>query len=338
MPRTALPTAPLPAPRRRAAGLRLFASLALALAPACKLAPLDQPPPLPKGAVARSLYGRALVPPPLEASRREELERQLADARAERDAHPEEVTAWVRLGRRTADLGRFDEAVEVYTEALARFPGEPHLLRHRGHRYLTLRRFAEAQADLALAARALEGRPDEDDPEGATDGSGKPLETLHSNVAYHLGLALYLQGELEPALQAFRHCIALARNPDTLCSATYWTYLALRGLGREDEARAVLEPIRADLEVARYREYHALLLVFRGELDADALLEETAERQGEDSVAFATIGYGVGCWHLFGGRAERAFSVWRRVLRSPAWHAFGCIATEAHMARLRLAP
>jgi hypothetical protein len=54
-----------------------------------------------------------------------------------------------------------------------------------------------------------------------------------------------------------------------------------------------------------------------------------------DAVQDATLGYGVGNWHLYNGRAEEAMSVFSRVVRTTQWAAFGYIAAEAELARDR---
>ena len=50
------------------------------------------------------------------------------------------------LGRRTAYLGQYDEAIRIYSDGLKIFPNEPRLFRHRGHRYISIRKFDEAIA------------------------------------------------------------------------------------------------------------------------------------------------------------------------------------------------
>jgi tetratricopeptide (TPR) repeat protein len=118
----------------------------------------------------------------------------------------------VWYGRRLGYEGRFEEALEVYGEGLRPYPGDPELLRHRGHRYLSLRRFGAARADLELAARAPEGEPDRIEPDGAPNAFGIPRGTLHTNVWYHLGLAYHCLQADELAAGAFAQCLAAATN------------------------------------------------------------------------------------------------------------------------------
>ena len=152
--------------------------------------------------------------PPLPEAVRVQREQQLGEARAAAQAHPDDIEALVWLGRRTAYLGGYREAVAIYTRALERHPGEPRLLRHRGHRYLTLRRLDLAAADLERAAALVRGKSDEVEPDGLPNAHSVPTSTLQSNVWYHLGLARYLQGDFPAALAAYRECERASANAD----------------------------------------------------------------------------------------------------------------------------
>ncbi len=47
------------------------------------------------------------------------------------------------------------------------------------------------------------------------------------------------------------------------------------------------------------------------------------------------VGYGVGNWHLYHGRTAEARRVFARVVAAGQWGAFGHVAAEAELARLR---
>jgi tetratricopeptide (TPR) repeat protein len=312
-------------------GLSILLALALA---GCTGRP--QPTAPPGDAEAVSLFGEPLVSPPLPPEVRREREERLAEARAVAASRPDDPDAVIWLGRRTAYLGRYREAIEIFSRGLARHPDDARLYRHRAHRYLTLRRFDQAIADLERAAELVAGRPDEVEPDGLPNARNIPTSTLQSNVWYHLGLARYLTGDLERALAAYRECLDVSGNPDMLVATSHWLYMTLRRLGREEEARAVLAPIRADLEVIENGAYHRLLLMYRGEVAPGELLAPSGE--GDAGLDLATLGYGLGAWHLDHGRRDEAVAAYRQVLAEGPWAAFGFIAAEADLARLGEAP
>lgn len=280
----------------------------------------------------RSLLGQSLRAPELGAEDLAQRESELAAARAAVEGHPDDPDSLIWLGRRTAYLGRYREAIAVFTRGTERFPGDARFLRHRGHRYLTVRRIADAVADLERAASLTAGKADEVEPDGLPNARGVPTSTLQGNIWYHLGLARYLEGDFAGALAAYQRDLELAKNPDSVVSSSYWLYLALLRLGRGEEAATVLAPITADLDVIENQIYHRLLLAFKGELEYEKVLSESAA-DGVESLDFATAGYGVGAWYLASGMEEEARAMFRRVLDAGNWPAFGYLAAEAELAR-----
>ena len=129
------------------------------------------------------------------ATPEERMRAQLEDARAAWRADPHDEQAIIWYGRRLAYLGHHQEAVEVYTHGLRVHPDSHRLLRHRGHRWITLRRFDLAEEDLERAAERIRRLPDAVEPDGMPNAAGIPRSTTHSNVLYHLGLARWLQGD-----------------------------------------------------------------------------------------------------------------------------------------------
>jgi len=287
---------------------------------------------LPLGAQACSMLGQPLYPPPLTGAELAKRQTALHEAVAawEKAPHDADATLWV--GRRLGYLGRFREAVEVFSIGAREHSEDPRFLRHRGHRRITLRDFDGAVEDLQRAAELVEGRPDEIEPDGQPNARGIPLESLKSNVYYHLGLAHFLRGDFESALPAWRSCLEFSGNPDNQCSATHWLYMTLRRLGRTEEAAEVAAAIRPDFDIVEYHSYHSLCLAYRGDRDIDALYEE-ARAKGPASSEFATVGFGAANWHLCNGRPARARAILQEVMTSPSWHAFGRIAAEVELAR-----
>jgi tetratricopeptide (TPR) repeat protein len=310
--------------------MRALLLIALALAACARSAPPPAVPPPPLDDVeAVSLLGQPLVAPELPAEVRRDREAKLAEAKADAEARLNDPDALIWLGRRTAYLGRYREAIEIFTRGTARFPEDARFLRHRGHRYISIRRFDLAEADLERAARLVSGRADEVEPDGLPNAAGIPTSTLQSNIWYHLGLARYLQGDFAGALGAYRACLEVSKNPDMQVATRQWLYLTLRRLGRDAEAAQVLEPVRLDLEILENQAYHKLLLMERGEIPAASLLAA----QGSGDLDPATLGYGIGAWYLAEGQREEALRIFRHVVETGPWSAFGAIAAEAELAR-----
>jgi tetratricopeptide (TPR) repeat protein len=274
-----------------------------------------------------SLLGRPLAPMALEPDAKARMEAQLAAARAAWESNRGDADALIWLGRRTAYLGRYREAIEIFSDGITRHPADARMLRHRGHRYLTVREVDRAVADFEKAAALMADEPDEVEPDGLPNARNVPTGTLHSNVWYHLALGYYLRGDFDRAAATWAKARDAVANADNLVATSHWLYLSLRRAGRPAEAQAILGRITPELDVIENGEYHQLLLMYKGERTPAAVLASA----GEDAGASAAR-YGVSAWHLVNGRRAEAGALWNEILAGPDWPAFGYLAAEAEVA------
>jgi dipeptidyl-peptidase-4 len=272
-----------------------------------------------------SLLGQPLYPPQPDA---DALEKYRAAKRGW-EATPEDADAIIWYGRRAAYLGRYTEAIRIYSKGIELHPDDARLYRHRGHRYISTRQLENAIADFEHAAWLIEGEEDEVEPDGMPNARGIPVSTLHSNIWYHLGLAYYLSGDYERADAAYAQRAASSPNNDAMVSTAHWRYMTLRRLGREDEARAVLGNITPQMEIIENSAYHQLCLLYKGEIDEADLIDESS------SSANAAVAYGVANWHLANGDTKNGTRMLEEIVAGDDWAAFGHIAAEADLARMR---
>lgn len=296
----------------------------------------EVPPPEPVAAEptpeATSLFGEPLHRATFSPERQATLEGNLAEAQVNYEANPGSVDNIIWLGRRQAYLWGYNEAIDTFSKGIAQHPDEPRLYRHRGHRYITVRDFDNAIADLERAAALIEGTEDEVEPDGAPNAAGIPTSTLHTNIWYHLGLAYYLQGRFDEALKAYRHCLAASKNNDMQVATLDWLYMTLRRLGQEEEAQAAIAEVHADMELLENYAYHRRLLMYKGEMSPDSLLQ--VDNEEDAALTLATQGYGVGNWHQVNGDTEKAKEIFQQVLGGTYWAAFGYLAAEADLKRM----
>ncbi|MBK5256852.1 MAG: prolyl oligopeptidase family serine peptidase [Vicinamibacteria bacterium] len=281
---------------------------------------------------AKGLDGRPFFAPELAADARKRLDDNLASATADFLKNPDEAQNIIWVGRRLAYQSRYQEAIDVFSRGIAKFPKDARLLRHRAHRYISTRQFDKAIPDFEKAARLMVGKPDEGEPDGAPGRRPSPSATLKFNIHYHLGLAYYLKGDFAKALPAYRECMKYSTdNDDSLVATSDWLYMTLRRLGQKDEAQKVLEPIKDGMNVLDNGAYYQRLLMYKGLRNP----EDVLGNDEQDPLQVATQGYGVGNFYLVNGDMERAKAIFRRVVGGSQWAAFGFIAAEADLARMK---
>jgi tetratricopeptide (TPR) repeat protein len=284
----------------------------------------DSLPSVPEGAQAVSLFGE-----PLAASTpSNEAKQQLRHAKDDYDTHPNNADNIIWYGRRTAYTGDYREAIRIYTEGIQNFPADARMYRHRGHRYISIREFDRAIADLEQASKLIRGKRDVVEPDGQPNAKNIPIGSLHSNIWYHLGLAYYLNNDLDNALRVYRVAHDNARNDDKVASTSHWLYMTLRGLGRDAEAAKVLESIRADMNILENFVYQQLCLFYKGDLAEDAMT-------GGDLASNDAMEYGVGNWYAYNGQPNKAREVFERLMQGDSWASFGRIAAEADLFRAK---
>ena len=231
-------------------------------------------------------------------------------ARAERAlaADPRNVQRFIALGTAQSGARQMQEAVQTFTRALAIAPNDPMLYRWRGHRNLSVRNLDGAMADL-------------------TRGYG--LDSLNYGILYHLGVLRFVGGDFNAAADAFRRAQPRAPDAAELAGSTDWLWMSLQRAGRASEAIGMLA--RRPDSLATTAAYAKRLRLYRGELTPDALFAPS----DTGDVDVATLSFGLGNWYLVKGDTARARTQFERSIRSRGWPAFGFIASEAELARLR---
>lgn len=248
---------------------------------------------------------------PLGARFYPKLDEKQAVAEAEKQlaAAPDDVDRLIALGRAQVSVLRLRDAIATFTRAIALAPDNARLYRLRGHRYISSRQFGKAVADLQRAAR---------------------LSDREFDIWYHLGLAHYLKRDFARAADAYRRARDAGTKDDNVIAASNWLYASLRRQNRSAEAARVLERITPDMNVQEDKMYFALLLFYKGmKQEAELLHPQLTDMEA------ATVGYGIGNWHLYNGRRARAREVFRKIVEGKEWAAFGFISAEAELARAR---
>lgn len=223
-------------------------------------------------------------------------------------AAPQDVQRIIRLGLAQSAVRRYREAIATFTRGIAIAPDSGILYRWRGHRYLSVRVLDSARADLE---------------------HGLKLDSTLYGCWYHLGIVKYVTGDFAGAAAAFAHALPLAPDSGERAGSIDWSWMSLMRAGRAPEAQAVLD--RNNVGPPGGNFYDRRLRLYRGQIGPDQVVTpaDTAD------IALATLSYGLGNWYLLRGDTASAKQWFERSVRSGGWPAFGFIASEAELKRLR---
>lgn len=257
-----------------------------------------------------SLLGKKHFALPAEGEALVQLKTDLAEAWKALQSKPDDPGNVILYGRRLAYLWRYHEAIDVYSGGIKNFPDYSMLYRHRGHRYISIRKFDRAVQDLSKAAE---------------------LNSLDFDIWYHLGLAHFLNGDFEKALSAYESCLGVSEDDDSKVAVSHWLYMTLRRLERLDDAVKVSNNVIEGMDVEENQSYYDLLNFYKGQKSAEDIfvIDEASD------LELATLGYGIGCWYLYNDDEAAAKSYFEKIVETKYWPAFGFIAAEAELSRMK---
>ena len=248
--------------------------------------------------VTETLIGTPITEPAFSPETRARLEKDLEIARAVMEVAPEREDSHIWLGRRLGYLGRYGEAIEVFTNALEQFPDSYKLLRFRGRHLARNREFDRAIADYRRAAELVENIQDSYEPDGIINARHQYLGSYRSNIHYYLGQTSWAVGDYQATLDGMTRAASepLVQHDDRRVSTVFWQYLALRKLGRHEEAQSIVDAIPEGLELVENHDYYDGIRYFKGTLAEEELLP----RAGLNAK------FGVAMVHLLEGRSNKA--------------------------------
>ncbi len=278
----------------------------------------------------------SIVAPQLSENTRKEFEQKLSAAKAEYEKDTADAAAIIWYGRRTAYTGDYLKAIDIFTKGINLHLKDARLYRHRGHRYITVRCFDKAIVDFKKAAQLIKGKPDEVEPDGLPNAKNIPTSSLHSNIWYHLGLAYFIKGEYKKALKAYKECLKVSNNADMYVATANWMNITLRKKLKHKEAIALYYSIDQNAELIESRDYMNLLEMYRNkstekEIESYAVLISSKDQ----SLASATINFGVGYYCLLFGYKDKANEFFRKAIATNQWSSFGYIAAEKELNRMK---
>jgi hypothetical protein len=155
------------------------------------------------------------------------------------------------------------------------------------------------------------------------------LDSTNYGFLYHLGVLRLVRGDFNAGADAFARAQPRAPDAGELAGATDWRWMSLMRAGRTAEAAAMLA--RRPDSLATTVAYGWRLALYRGALGPASVITAA----DSDDVQRATLHYGLGNWYLVRGDTARARAEFREAVGSGGWPAFGFIAAEAELARMR---
>ena len=234
----------------------------------------------------------------------------IARARAALTAEPRDVQRIIALGVAQSGARQFREAIATFSRGLTIAPNNAMLYRWRGHRYISIRQFDNALADLRR---------------------GYQLDSTNYGILFHLGVLRFAKRDFAGAATMFAKAQPLAPDGGERAGSTDWLWMSLSRANRPADAAAMLARRADTLPAPPGYAYVSRLRLYRGETAPEALFtaSDTAD------VQVATLSFGLGNWYLVRGDTTQAKAAFQRAVKSGGWPGFGFIMAEIELQRRR---
>lgn len=237
------------------------------------------------------------------------LEKDLEIAMATMKIAPEREDSYAWLGRRYGYLGKLSEAIEVFSNGLKKFPNSYKLYRYRGRHLARNYQWDQAISDYKMARELLKGEPDSYEPNGIANTLDLTISTFKQNIPYYLGQTSMATGDYEMVLEGMDEAINVPVKfayMEELIPVTLWKYLALRKLGRHDEAEAELKKVPDEYDLIENDQYHRAVNYLKGLYTRDEFM----------TIADVIGKYTIAMKDHFDGDDENAIKLWKETADS----------------------
>ncbi len=233
----------------------------------------------------------------------------IARAQAALTADARNPQKFIALAVAQSGARQFREAIATLTQGRKVAPNDVMLLRWRGHRYISVREFAKARADLTR---------------------GFALDSMNYGILFHFGVLKFVEGDFAGAAQLFTRAQPLAPDGGERAGSTDWLWMSLSRAGKQAEAAAMLARHPDSLPAPPNYAYVTRLKLYRGELTPATLIGAADSAD----VQVATLNYGLGDWYMVRGDTVNAKAAFERAVASGGWPGFGFIVSEAELKRM----
>ena len=235
----------------------------------------------------------------------------IARATAALAADPRNPQKFIALAVAQSGVWQFREAIATLTKGLEIEPNNAMLLRWRGHRYISVREFAKARADLSR---------------------GFALDSTNYGILFHYGVLRFIDADFAGAAEMFARAQPRAPDGGERAGSTDWLWMSLSRAGKTAEADAMLARHPDSLPAPPGYAYVQRLKLYRGELTPTTLFgpADTA------NVQIATLSYGLGDWYMVHGDTVKAKAAFERAVATGGWPGFGFNVAEAELRRMHM--
>ncbi|MCP5380803.1 MAG: hypothetical protein H6912_00405 [Kordiimonadaceae bacterium] len=189
-------------------------------------------------------------------------------------------------GRREGFLGHYAKAIEIFTEGLKLFPDSYALYRYRGYYLVRNYQFDEGIADLRKAEELIEKTNVSPEQDGIPGKSNFSPSTFKRNIYYYLAQSSMATSDYNTVIEYMDKAVAaneLRDKDDFLVSTSFYKYMALRALNRDEDAEKLIKAVPQQLDIIANFDYFEAVKFLQGRYSREQFLK-SADSLGKYAV------------------------------------------------------
>ncbi|MDQ3143067.1 MAG: hypothetical protein M3Q56_12560 [Bacteroidota bacterium] len=251
-------------------------------------------------------------------------------------SHLEEPVSYLAYGRKFLQLGKIENAIDIFSKGIAKFDKNPDLYIARGEAHIKARMFNSATDDLWKGGQNIQGQ---DIGSGLLKNRGED-SIINSSLSYKnylfLGQAFQCKGDFANADKMFEICADFSTNSDLYMRSYYWQYQCFARSGRTKEAEELIKGIDPKSHIFPVtKPYLESLLFLRGDLSEAQLVDiSKMPKTSEEAKSWLVRAYAVALKAQLKKDQDKTVSVFKNIFQSGYWDQMPYIMAEADYARL----
>lgn len=281
--------------------------------------------------VGQDRNGRDLKVPQFDSSFIKMKDSLLQEAEASLKMSGGDAAMRTDIGRRNLELGRYEDALEIFSEGIKQDPNSLADYRYRGASYYQLQQFENALADFQQAKQLAKEQPNQIEYQVDGTAANTPVYNLHFSTYYYLGLLYFEDGRYDEAVRHFGYAWNNAANNDLKSMLSFWLVLSFKKQKMEGQASSVMREISPEMTMIGSPVYRDLCVMFSGYMSTDELLQKYTDASHEE---YLVSRFGVGMWYAFDGQGDRARTLLESAVGTGYWLSDAYPVAQSELARM----